>query len=43
MDLIGPACVCSAGGKWYILVTLMTILSMLGSSSCPKSNIEVEE
>jgi transposase InsO family protein len=20
MDLVGPACVCSAGGKWYVLV-----------------------
>jgi hypothetical protein len=20
MDLVGPACVCSVGGKWYVLV-----------------------
>jgi transposase InsO family protein len=22
MDLVGPACVCSVGGKWYVLVIM---------------------
>jgi hypothetical protein len=32
MDLVGPAHVCSVGGKWYVLVIEETILAMLGSS-----------
>jgi hypothetical protein len=32
MNLVGPARVCSAGGKWYVLVVVGTILAMLGSS-----------
>jgi hypothetical protein len=32
MDLVGPTRVCSAGGKWYVLVVVGTILAMLESS-----------
>jgi hypothetical protein len=54
MDLVGPTRVGSVGEKWYVLVIVMTILSMLGSSFwltrgggdvwfCEGSNVEVEE
>jgi hypothetical protein len=33
MDIVGPSCVHSMGGKWYVLILLMTILISLGFSS----------
>jgi hypothetical protein len=32
MDLVGPARVCSADGKWYVLVIVDDIHAMLGCS-----------
>jgi hypothetical protein len=32
MDLVGPARVRSAGGKWYVLVVVETTLGMRGCS-----------
>jgi hypothetical protein len=55
MDLVCPACVCSAGGKWYVLVKSEILFSLclglpFGSQEvfhmdlvCPGSNLEVEE